>query len=125
MSIIETLLQEPKKAKKPLGVCIPDHARQGHIKKKKITDSDASCEGAFLVNGIYELFKEITITGEAISGKITLSSQLIYKESLVPIKELLVQGSKVEELKSGEKGAIVLQTESYTRISSGEILDFE
>ena len=119
MGILETLLdQKPKK----IEVCIPDHAKP---KKTMVNEESTTFPASFEVEGIYEMKREITVTGKVVLGTLKKDSKLFYKGTLVPLKEIVSNGKAVDELKKGEKGAFTIEPDILVMIRSNETLKFQ
>tara|TARA_Y100000310_G_scaffold343708_1_gene452634 strand:- start:3100 stop:3462 length:363 start_codon:yes stop_codon:yes gene_type:complete len=120
MGIISGLLQKPAEEKSSLGVCIPDHAKPNKPKTKIST-----FPSSFEVEGLYEIRKEVTITGKVLSGSITKSSKLVYHDNRILIKKIMHNGKIVDSLEKGTKGAITITPETYLMVRRGNTLEFE
>ncbi|MCR4335346.1 MAG: hypothetical protein NUV57_02300 [archaeon] len=120
MGLLFSLIQKPVQKEKPLGVCIPDHAKSN---KQKI--KIATFPSSFEVDGLYEIKKEVTITGKVLSGSISKTSKLLYNDNRVLVKEILCHGKIVDSLEKGNTGAITISPETYVMFSRGNILEFE
>ncbi|MFH1391164.1 MAG: hypothetical protein ABIH20_02520 [Candidatus Diapherotrites archaeon] len=120
MGILSGLLQKPAQKKSQLGVCIPDHAKPNKL-ATKITTFPSSFE----VEGLYEIRKEVTITGKVLSGSITKDLKLFYKDDHILIKEIMLNGKIVDSLEKGSKGAITINPETYVMVRRGNVLEFE
>ncbi|PIN85669.1 MAG: hypothetical protein COV47_00945 [Candidatus Diapherotrites archaeon CG11_big_fil_rev_8_21_14_0_20_37_9] len=128
MSVLDLMLSKKIEQKKSIGICIPDHAKSLEQMKKNEHSNELQIEkkdGSFILEGIYELGKEMTFTGEVFSGCIYPDSKLILGETALPLKEILLHGRFVEKLSSGQRGAITICPEHYIRISAGQLLEFK
>ena len=121
MGILETLLETKQVAKKQ-EVCIPDHAKP---KKTLINDEKTIFPAAFYVEGVYSLKREITITGEVSIGTLKKESKLAYKNTLIPIKEIIYRGKSVDELKKGDKGAFSIEPDVLVMVKRNDTLKFQ
>lgn len=121
MGILKTFLEEKKVAKRQ-EVCIPDHAKP---KNTVVNDETTTFPASFVVEGTYEIKREITVTGKVLLGTLKSDSKLVYKGLLIPIKEIISSGKSIDELKKGEKGAFTIQPDTLVMIKASQTLKFQ
>lgn len=110
--------QKPRKHE----ICIPEHAKP---KKNNFNEEAVAFPSSFLVEGIYEIKGELTITGKIVKGALTNNSKLVYKGNLIPVKEVLLHGRVVSELTNNQKGAFTIEPDMLVILKSNETLKFE